>query len=131
MSQHDPVSKELDHLASQVVDAVYKVHSQLGPGLLESVYEICLCHELSKRDLPFQRQVSLPVSYEGIKLDAGLRLDILVDQQIIFELKAVEKMLPLFDAQMMTYLRLTGLRLGFLINFNVIFIKDGIKRIVR
>jgi len=131
MTLYEPLSEELEYLAAEVVDAAYKVHAALGPGLLESVYEICLCHELNKRGLPFQRQVVLPVAYGDVKLDAGLRLDILVSQQLILELKAVEKMIPLYDAQLLTYLKLTGLRLGLLINFNVVLIKDGIKRIVR
>ncbi|HUT52640.1 MAG TPA: GxxExxY protein [bacterium] len=131
MKKYDPIPQEIEEIASQVIDACFRVHKNLGPGLLESVYEVCLCHELSKLNVLFQSQVSLPVVYDGTSLDAGLRLDLLVAERVIFELKAVEKMIPLYDAQLLTYLKLTGLRLGFLINFNVPLIKDGIKRIVR
>lgn len=112
------------------MDAAFKVHRALGPGLLESVYEICLCHELAKQNVPFEKQVSLPVIYEGIRLDAGLRLDLLVAGQVIVELKVVEKMIPLYDAQLLTYLKLSGKRLGLLINFNSPVLKDGLKRLI-
>lgn len=131
MTNFDPIPAETERVATGVVNAVFQVHSTLGPGLLESVYEACLCHELKQRGIPFQTQVALPVVYDGARLDAGLRLDLLVANQVIVELKAVEKMAPLFDAQLLTYLKLTGLRLGLLINFNVPLIKDGIRRIVR
>jgi len=127
-SQCEAIAPETDRLASASVDSAYKVHSTLGPGLMESVYEACLCHELSKRGLPFQRQVAFPVVYDTIRLDAGLRLDLLVAKSIIVELKAVEIMHPVFEAQLLSYLKLTGTRLGLLINFNVI--KQGIKRII-
>jgi GxxExxY protein len=97
---------------------------------MESVYEACVCHELRKRKIPFQSQVSLPIVYEGLRLETGLRLDLLVDKSVIVELKAVEQMHPIFQAQLLTYLKLTGIRLGLLINFNVPVIKHGIKRIV-
>lgn len=113
-----------------IVDAAFAVHKALGPGLLESVYEVCLCHELKKRGIPFHSQVALPVVYDNVRLDAGLRLDLLVADSVIVELKAVEKHNPLFEAQLLTYMKLTGKRLGLLINFNVPLIKDGIKRIV-
>jgi GxxExxY protein len=131
MNQFDPIPRETEAIAAKVVEAAFKVHSALGPGLLESVYEACLCRELSKQDIAFQTQVSMPVIYDGLRLDAGLRLDLLVAEVVIVELKAVEKMLPLFEAQLLTYLKLTGLRLGLLINFNVPLIKDGIRRLVR
>ena len=121
----EPVSRSLDALAREVVDAAFKVHSTLGPGLLESVYEVCLAHELSRRRLKFQTQVAFPVVYEGVRLDAGLRIDLLVADELVVELKAVETMLPLFEAQLLTYKRL-----GLLINFNVPKIKDGIRRMV-
>src|SRR5439155_23054915 len=104
-------------------------HRALGPGLLESVYELCLVHELTKRGLKVERQVSLPVVYDSIRLDAGLRLDIVVEDSVVVELKAVESMLPVHTAQLLTYLKLTGHRLGLLINFNVPLIKDGIHRL--
>jgi GxxExxY protein len=125
-----PITEEDERLAAAVVDAALKVHKALGPGLLESVYEACLCHELAQRGIPFQSQVALPVVYEGQRLDAGLRLDLLVANRVIVELKAVELMQSLYEAQLLTYLKLSGLRLGLLINFNVPRIRDGIKRMV-
>jgi len=122
---------ETERLASELVDAAFKVHHALGPGLHETVYEVCLCHELTSRRIPFKRQVALPIIYEGVTLDAGLRLDIVVADSIVVEIKAVEKLIPLFDAQLLTYLKLTGLGLGLLINFNVPLVKNGIKRFVR
>ena len=97
---------------------------------MESVYEACLCHELGKRHVPFRRQVAFPITYDGLKLDAGLRIDLLVADTVIVELKAVEVMHPVFEAQLLSYLRIIGLRLGLLINFNVPLIKTGIKRII-
>jgi GxxExxY protein len=108
----------------------YAVHSGLGPGLLENIYEVCFCHELTKRDLSYRRQVIVPITYDEITFDEGLRLDVLVEELVICELKAVETMNPVFTAQLLTYLKLTGKRLGFLINFNVPLIKRGIKRVV-
>ncbi len=125
----EPIPAATDEAAKAVVDAAFAVHRTLGPGLLESVYEVCLCHELSKRALSFERQLSLPVVYDGLRLDAGLRIDLLVKKCLVVELKAVEKHNPLYEAQLLTYLKLTGHRLGLLINFNVERIKDGIKRI--
>lgn len=98
---------------------------------MESIYEACLAHELSLRNIPFQTQVSLPIQYKDLKLESALRLDLLVADSLVVELKATERMLPLYEAQLLTYLKLSGLRLGLLINFNVGIIKDGIKRIVR
>lgn len=126
----DVLPPELEALARVIVDAAYKVHTTLGPGLLESVYETCLAYELTKRGLNVQRQVIVPVIYDGVQLDTGLRLDLLVDNQVIIELKAVEKMNPVFEAQVLTYLKLSAKRLGFLINFNVPIIKSGIKRVI-
>jgi len=117
-------------LATEVIDSAFKVHSTLGPGLLESVYEICLAHELHKRGLAFQTQVALPIVYDGVRLDGALLMDFIFQQQLIVEINAVETMLPVFEAQLLTYLRLTGSRLGLLINFNVSRIKDGIKRLI-
>jgi len=121
---------DTEEAARVSVDCAFQVHRSLGPGLLESVYEVCLCHELSKRGILFERQVSMPVLYEGLRLDAGLRLDIVVAGCVIVELKAVEQILPVHKAQMLTYLKLSGIRLGLLINFNVPTIKDGMQRII-
>lgn len=126
----DPIPPETEQVATKVMDAAFKVHRTLGPGLLEAVYESCVCYELSRLQIPFQRQLTLPVVYEGIRLDAGLRLDLLVADSVIVELKAVERMTALHEAQMLTYLKLTGRRLGLLINFNVPALKDGLKRMV-
>lgn len=125
-----PIPSETEHVATQVVDAAFRVHRGLGPGLLESVYEVCLCHELARHRLAFQRQFEAPVVYEGTRLDAGLRIDLLVEDAVVVELKAVERMSSLYEAQLLTYLKLTGKRLGLLINFNVPVLKDGLKRIV-
>jgi len=125
-----PLPEELAPLSRVIVDAAFKVHKTLGPGLLESVYESCLCHELRSRGVPFQSQLSVPVLYEGFSMEAGLRIDLIVDQRIIVELKAAEVMHTIYTAQLLTYLKLTGLRLGLLINFNVPLIRDGIRRIV-
>jgi GxxExxY protein len=125
-----PISDEEERIAKAVVGAAYAVHSTLGPGLLENVYEVCFCHELSKRGLSYRRQVVVPIVYDGITFDEGLRLDVLVEDLLICELKAVERMNPVYLAQILTQLKLTGKRLGFLINFNVPLIKRGIKRVV-
>jgi GxxExxY protein len=130
MKVFEPLPPDIEHLANIVVDAAYKVHSSLGPGLLESVYEICVAHEIRKRGIHTERQVTIPVVYDGIELDAGLRIDLLVDRQLILEIKAVEEMNRIFKAQVLTYLKLTGLRLGLLINFNVPLIKSGIERVI-
>jgi GxxExxY protein len=126
----EPLPPDIEHLAKVVVDAAYKVHSSLGPGLLESVYETCLAHELGKRRIPSRRQIKIPVVYDGIRLAAGLRIDLLVDSKLILEIKAVEQMNKIYNAQVLTYLKLTGLRLGLLINFNVTLIKNGIERVI-
>ncbi|HEY1427125.1 MAG TPA: GxxExxY protein [Caulobacteraceae bacterium] len=121
----------MDQLASVVVDAGLKVHRALGPGLLESVYEHCLMRELELRGVAARRQLGLPIVYEGMALEAGYRLDLLIDDVIIVEVKAVEALTRLHEAQMLTYLRLSNRRLGFLMNFNVVLFKDGVKRLVR
>ena len=125
----DVIPERTDEVAKEIVDSAFKVHRELGPGLLESVYEVCLAHELAKRGLDVRRQVKFPVLYDGERLDAGLRLDLLVEDRVIVEIKAVESHKPLFEAQVLTYLKLTQKRLGLLINFNVPLIKNGIKRI--
>lgn len=119
-----------ESLAAAIVDAAYCVHNELGPGLLESTYETCLCRELQIRGIPVHRQVELPVSYKGEVLDSNYRIDILVDGYFIVEIKAVEDIRPIHLAQTLTYLKLSNQTLGLLINFNVPLIKHGIKRIV-
>ena len=119
-----------EDIGKLIVDRALRVHSALGCGLLENVYEACLAHELLKAGLSVQKQVSLPVQYDGVKLDVGYRLDLLIEEKVIVEVKAVERMLPVHTAQLITYLKLSNLRLGFLLNFNVPRMRDGIKRVV-
>jgi GxxExxY protein len=128
-AKREPLPSEIDPLAKQIVDAAFRVHETLGPGLLESVYETCLCMELSHRRLPIERQVQIPIYYRGRQIEPGLRIDLIVAGLVVVELKAVERLLPVHEAQVLTYLKLTGLRLGLLINFNSELIKHGIKRI--
>ena len=125
-----PITPEIEKIGKAVLDAAFKVHTALGPGLLESVYEITMAYEVRKSGLNVATQVALPILYDGQKLESGFRLDILVEKCVIAELKAVETMNPVYEAQIMTYLRLSNVRLGFLINFNVKHLKDGIKRFV-
>jgi len=117
-------------LARQIVHAAFEVHSALGPGLLEKVYEVCFVHELKKAGVAVERQVYLPIQYDNLEFDEGLRLDVLVEGRIICELKAVNEMHPVWEAQVLSHLKLAKLRLGFLINFNVLLIKNGIKRLI-
>ncbi len=119
----------LNEISGQIVDPAMKVHTALGPGLLESVYEACLAHELRRRGLVIETEVPLPVTYEGIKIECGYRLDLLVENQVIVELKSVADLGPIHQAQLLSYLKLSGKKLGLLINFNVIHLKDGIKRL--
>lgn len=104
------------------------MHKQLGPGLLEKAYEVCFCHELAKKDIPFQRQIDIPIIYDGLTFDEGLRLDVLVDNLVICELKAKDELNPVWKAQIISHLKITNISLGFLINFNVALIKNGINR---
>jgi len=120
----------MDEITEGIIGACIEIHRALGPGLLESAYEECLCYELSRRSLAFERQVSLPVSYGPVKLDCGYRMDVVVAGAVIVELKTVEKLLPIHEAQLLTYLKLSGRSVGLLINFNVPALKDGVKRIV-
>ena len=122
--------KEEDRLSKEIIGAAIEVHRNLGPGLLESAYDECLCRELSICGLSFERQKPLAVSYKGVKLDCGYRLDIVVGGLVILELKAIDQIEPIHEAQLLTYLKLSGLKLGILINFNVPILKEGIKRIV-
>jgi len=129
-AQRRSLPDEVNSLTGVIVDAAFKVHSALGPGLLESVYETCLVHELEKRDLEVVRQIEVPIEYDGRLLDSGLRLDLLVQDTVVIELKAVEHVLPVHKAQLLSYLRLAGKPVGLLINFHVPLIKDGIQRMV-
>ena len=115
-------------LSREIIGAAIDVHTALGPGLLEAVYAECLCHELALRQLPFRREVAFPVHYKAVSIDAGVRLDLVVDERIVVELKSVERLLPVHEAQLITYLKLTGLRLGLMINFNVPALRQGIVR---
>ena len=126
---HQAIPATLDQIARTVVDAGLKVHRALGPGLLESAYEACLVHELLQRRMAVQRQLPLPVTYDGLELDAGYRLDLLVASEAIVEVKAVEALSRLHEAQLLTYLKLSDRRLGFLMNFNTPLFKDGVRRI--
>ena len=119
-----------DVIASQIIDAAMKIHTALGCGLLESVYEICLAHELASRGLAVRRQIPMPIRYEGIVLDVGYRLDLLIEEAVVVEIKAVERMLPLYRAQLLTYLKVGGYELGFLLNFNTVHLREGIRRVV-
>jgi len=121
---------ELNDITDRIISSAIKVHKALGPGLLESAYEACLLHELRKNGLKAESQVGLPIHYDGIILDVGYRVDILVEDSIIVELKAVEKIIPIHEAQLVSYLKLSGRKLGLIINFNVLLLKDGIKRMV-
>lgn len=128
--EFEKTSQREEAVATNIVDAAYSVHKALGPGLLEKIYETCFCHELTKKGLSYQRQLEIPVEYDGIIFDEGLRLDVMVEGRIICEIKAVDKINPVYEAQLLSYLRLTGKRIGFLINFNVPLLKNGIKRII-
>ncbi len=124
------VVNEEDRLSKEIIGAAIEVHRHLGPGLLESAYEECLCKELAIRDIVFERQKPLAVVYKGMTLDCGYKLDIVVEDKVILGLKSVNKIESIHDAQLLTYLKLSDLRLGILINFNVPILKEGIKRIV-
>jgi GxxExxY protein len=125
-----PIPARAEAVARQSIDAALRVHRARGPGLLESAYEHCLAHELALRGSQVQRQLALPVVYEGERLDAGYRLDPVVDSSVIIEVKSLDALAPIHDAQVLTYLKLSGLRIGLLINFNVVLLKQGLKRLV-
>jgi GxxExxY protein len=125
---HRENEDDRDPRTGSVIGAAIEVHRHLGPGLLESAYEECLCHELHLRGISFRRQVDLPVEYKGLKLDCGYRLDLIVNEEVVVELKCVEKVLPVHEAQLLTYMQLTGKRVGLLINFNVPLLTRGITR---
>jgi GxxExxY protein len=122
--------QDINDTTGRIIDAAMKVHTALGPGLLESAYEGVLLYELRKCGLSVLNQVIRPILYDGIQIDVGYRLDLLVNDHVIVELKSVEKMIPLYDAQLITYLKLSGLKVGLLMNFNVPHMKDGIKRVI-
>jgi GxxExxY protein len=124
-----PIPVVVDRVGTEIVDAMYQVHSRLGPGLLESVYKICLAYELRKRGLKVETEVPVPILYDGVRIDAGFKIDLLVEDSVIIEAKATIDDHPIFKAQILTHLKLTGKRLGFLANFNKKLIKDGIQRI--
>jgi len=122
--------EHIEEIARKIVDAAYTVHKALGPGLLERVYEVCFCHELAKRGLRYARQIDIPITYDGLLFNEGLRLDVLVEDVVICELKAVDEINPVWEAQLLSHLKLSDKQLGFLINFNVPRIKEGIKRMI-
>jgi GxxExxY protein len=128
--QFNPIPAHTEEIVKTILDAAYQVHTALGPGLLESVYEACMVHELNLRNINSKSQLTLPVMYKGITVDSGYRLDILVDDCVIVEIKSSEAINPVHCAQLLTYLKLTNKRLGLLLNFNVIHLRDGIKRII-
>jgi len=117
-------------IGRKILAAAMKVHSAIGSGLLESAYEACLAHELRKEGLPLERQIALPIVYDGEQLDAGYRLDLWIERKVIVEIKSVERLLPIHGSQLLSYLRLSNSKLGYLLNFNVVHMKDGIKRII-
>ena len=130
MPYGENTSAEIERAAQEIVDAAFKIHLRLGPGLLESAYRVVMMYELRKRGLDVKCEVPVPVVYEDVRLDTGYRLDLLVNGLVVVELKSVDRLIPLHKAQLLTYLKLTGHRLGLLINFNTKLIEDGIKRIV-
>ena len=121
---------DINQLTGQIIGAAIEVHKTLGPGLLESAYEECLCRELSLRGFSYERQKEVPVEYKGVRLDCGYRLDIVVSESVVLELKACDRLERIHQAQLLTYLKLSGIKYGLLINFNVPVLKDGIKRMV-
>lgn len=127
---YDKLTDREEFLGKEIVDCVFKVHKKLGPGLLERIYEVCFCHELFKKGIEYKRQIDVPIVYDDFVFDECLRLDVLVDDLVICELKAVELVNAVWDAQVISHLKLTNKRLGYLINFNVSLAKDGIKRFI-
>lgn len=128
MMEFDGLSSEEERIGKVIVNASFKIHRSIGPGLLEKIYEVCLAHELRKAGLEVKRQITIPIQYDGICFDEGLRLDLLVEDRVVIEIKSVEQVNPVWEAQIISHLKLTGLSLGFLINFNVPLIKSGIRR---
>ena len=130
INQGTAIERQENDISGRIIGAAIEVHKHLGPGLLESAYEECLCRELDLRGIDFKRQVPLPLSYKGLKLDCGYRLDLLVEDKVIVELKTVEAIAPIHEAQILTYLKLRDIRLGLIINFNVPLLVEGIRRLV-
>ena len=130
INQGIAIERQENDVSGKIIGAAIEVHKHLGPGLLESAYEECLCCELDLRGIEFKRQVPLPLNYKGLNLDCGYRLDLLVEDKIIVELKTVETIAPIHEAQMLTYLKVRNMRVGLIINFNVRLLVDGIKRLV-
>jgi GxxExxY protein len=126
---HEGLGAHVERLCNAIVDSGLKVHRALGPGLLESAYEHCLAYELASRGVALARQVPLPIVYKATRLDAAYRMDIVVDDAVVIEIKAVETLTRLYEAQVLTYLKLSGRRIGFLMNFNVELFKDGLRRL--
>jgi GxxExxY protein len=120
---------DINQLTGSVIGAAIEVHKMLGPGLLESIYEECLCYELSLLKIKFESQKELPIEYKGSKLSSGYRIDLIIDNQLILELKSCDQIQPIHEAQLLTYLKLSGIKYGLLINFNTVLLKDGIKRL--
>jgi len=129
-NRRDAETQSFKELSDSVIGFCIAIHRQLGPGLLESAYEECLCHELSNAGISFERQKPVPVTYKNVKLDCGYRVDLLIERKLIVELNAVETLFPIHEAQLLTYLKLSNISVGLLINFNVPLLKNGIKRIV-
>lgn len=127
---HKKLNEKTEQLAKEIVDSCFTVHRELGPGLLENIYEVCMIEELKYRNFNCNSQVEIPIIYKGIDTGKTLKLDLLVENDIILELKSVERIIPVYQAQLLTYLKLTNKRLGFLVNFNVSVIKHGIKRVI-
>ena len=127
---YEPLPQETEDIATKVYNAALRVHKTLGPGLLERVYEVCLCHEMGKKGLSIQSQMNVPIVYDGIEFEEGYRIEVLVEDQIILELKAADKYNPVWQAQVLSYLKVTGKRLGIIINFNVPLLKDGVQRVI-
>ncbi|KXK10762.1 MAG: hypothetical protein UZ14_CFX002003149 [Chloroflexi bacterium OLB14] len=124
------IVQEINKTTESIIGAAIEVHKHLGPGLLESAYEECLCHELNLRNIPFQRQVPLPVVYKGTKLDCGYRIDILANNEVVVELKSIEAIMPIHEAQTLTYMKLGNWKVGLILNFNVPILVKGVKRLV-
>ena len=128
--QEEKTRERLNEISGKIIECSINVHKELGPGMLEGAYEVCLMHELLRAGLKTKSQVTLPIVYQGIRLDAGYRIDLLVEDSVIVELKAIERLLPVHEAQLLSYLRMSDLRLGLLINFNVRLLRDGVRRVV-